>query len=104
MAEKSGAGILIEEDWIPFKPAVSAACEMLGLDPLEVANEGKAVIGVKPGFEDEVLSILRQHPYGRDAAVIGEVTPDKKEVVLRNRFGGMRFVDVPAGDPIPRVC
>jgi len=104
MAAKSGAGILIEEDWIPFKPAVSAACEMLGLDPLEVANEGKAVIGVKSGFEDEVLSILRQHPYGRDAAVIGEVTPDKKEVVLKNRFGGMRFVDVPAGDPIPRVC
>ena len=78
MAEKSGTGILIEEDWIPFKPAVSAACEMLGLDPLEVANEGKVVIGVRSGFEEEVLSILRQHPYGRDAAVIGEVTPDKK--------------------------
>ena len=105
MAEKSGTGILIEEDWIPFKPAVSAACEMLGLDPLEVANEGKAVIGVRSGFEEEVLSILRQHPYGRDAAVIGEVTPDNKgEVILRNRFGGMRYVDIPAGDPIPRVC
>jgi len=105
MAKKSGTGILIEEDWIPFKPAVSAACEMLGLDPLEVANEGKAVIGVRSGFEEEVLSILRQHPYGRDAAVIGEVTPDNKgEVILRNRFGGMRYVDIPAGDPIPRVC
>lgn len=104
MAEKSGAGILIEEEWIPFKPAVSAACEMLGLDPLEVANEGKAIIGVKPGFEEEVLSILRLHPYGRDAAIIGEVTPDNKEVILKNRFGGMRYVDVPAGDPIPRVC
>jgi len=105
MAKKSGTGILIEEDWIPFKPAVSAACEMLGLDPLEVANEGKAVIGVRPGFEEEVLSILRQHPYGRDAAVIGEATQDNKgEVILRNRFGGMRYVDIPAGDPIPRVC
>ena len=105
MAAKSRAGILIEEDWIPFKPAVSAACEMLGLDPLEVANEGKAIIGVKPGFEEEVLSILRQHPYGKNAAVIGEVTADNKgEVILRNRFGGMRYVDVPAGDPIPRVC
>lgn len=105
MAAKSGAGILIEEDWIPFKPAVSAACEMLGLDPLEVANEGKAVIGVKSGFEEDVLSILRQHPYGTNAAVIGKVTEDNKgQVILKNRFGGMRYIDVPAGDPIPRVC
>lgn len=105
MAAKSGTGILIEEDLIPFKSAVNAACEMLGLDPLEVANEGKAVIGVKAGFEKEVLSILRQHPYGKDAALIGEVNEDNKgEVILRNRFGGMRYVDVPAGDPIPRVC
>jgi hydrogenase expression/formation protein HypE len=105
MAAKSKTGILIEEDWIPFKPAVSAACEMLGLDPLEVANEGKAIIGVKSGFEEEVLSILRQHPYGKNAAVIGEVTEDNRgEEILRNRFGGMRYVDVPAGDPIPRVC
>lgn len=105
MAVKSGTGVLIEEDLIPFKPAVNAACEMLGLDPLEVANEGKAVIGVKAGFEEQVLSILRQHPYGKDAALIGEVNGDNKgEVILRNRFGGMRYVDVPAGDPIPRVC
>jgi hydrogenase expression/formation protein HypE len=105
MATKSGTGILIEEDLIPFKAAVSAACEMLGLDPLEVANEGKAIIGVKSGFEEEVLSILRQHPYGRNAAIIGEVTAENKgEVILRNRFGGMRYVDTPSGDPIPRVC
>ncbi|MCQ1534988.1 hydrogenase expression/formation protein HypE [Methanosarcina sp. KYL-1] len=105
MAAKSGVTVLLEEDRIPYKPAVTAACEMLGLDPLEVANEGKAVIGVKAGFEEEVLSILRQHPYGRDAALIGEVTSENKgEVLLRNRFGGMRYVDVPAGDPIPRVC
>lgn len=106
MAAKSGVGIIIEEDLIPFKPAVTAACEMLGLDPLEVANEGKAIIGIKSGFEEKkVLSILRQHPYGKDAALIGEVTAkNKREVILRNRFGGMRYVDVPAGDPIPRVC
>jgi hydrogenase expression/formation protein HypE len=105
MATKSGTGILIEEDLIPFKAAVSAACEMLGLDPLEVANEGKAIIGVKSGFEEDVLSILRQHPYGRNAAIIGEVTAENKgEVILRNRFGGMRYVDTPSGDPIPRVC
>jgi hydrogenase expression/formation protein HypE len=105
MAQKSGAGILLEEEDIPFKPAVSAACEMLGLDPLEVANEGKAVIGIKAGFEEKVLEILKKHPYGKDAAVIGAVTSENKgEVVLRNRFGGMRYVDVPAGDPIPRVC
>jgi len=105
MASKAGAGILLEEELIPFKPAVTAACEMLGLDPLEVANEGKAIIGVKSGYEEEVLSILRKHPYGKNAAVIGEVTENSKgEVVLRNHFGGMRYVDVPAGDPIPRVC
>jgi len=105
MAVKSRAGILLEENLIPYKPAVTAACEMLGLDPLEVANEGKAVIGVRAGYEEEVLSILRLHPYGKNAALIGEVTEDNKgEVILRNRFGGMRYVDVPAGDPIPRVC
>ncbi|MDI9395662.1 MAG: hydrogenase expression/formation protein HypE [Euryarchaeota archaeon] len=105
MAAKSGAGILIEESLIPYKPAVNTACEMLGLDPLEVANEGKAIIGIKAGFEEEVLSILKKHPYGKDAALIGEVTAENKgEVILRNRFGGMRYVDVPSGDPIPRVC
>lgn len=105
MAEKSGVGILLEEGDIPFKPAVSAACEMLGLDPLEVANEGKAIIGVKVGFEEEVLEILRKHPYGKDAAVIGEVTAENEgDVILRTGLGGMRYVDVPAGDPIPRVC
>lgn len=105
MAAKSRAGILLEESLIPYKPAVTAACEMLGLDPLEVANEGKAIIGVKSGYEDEVLSILRLHPYGKNAALIGEVTEENKgEVILINRFGGMRYVDVPAGDPIPRVC
>ena len=105
MAAKSGAGILIEENLIPYKPAVNTACEMLGLDPLEVANEGKTVIGIKAGFEEEVLSILKKHPYGKDAALIGEVTAENKgEVILRNCFGGMRYVDVPSGDPIPRVC
>ena len=105
MAAKSGAGILIEESLIPYKPAVNTACEMLGLDPLEVANEGKAIIGIKAGFEEEVLSILKKHHYGKDAALIGEVTAENKgEVILRNRFGGMRYVDVPSGDPIPRVC
>ncbi|MDD4331452.1 MAG: hydrogenase expression/formation protein HypE [Methanosarcinaceae archaeon] len=105
MAEKAGVGILLEEADIPFKPAVSAACEMLGLDPLEVANEGKAIIGVKAGFEEKVLEILRKHPYGKDAAVIGKVTMENKgEVLLKTGLGGMRYVDVPAGDPIPRVC
>ncbi|MDD3042866.1 MAG: hydrogenase expression/formation protein HypE [Methanosarcinaceae archaeon] len=105
MAQKAGVGILLEEANIPFKPAVSAACEMLGLDPLEVANEGKAIIGVKAGFEEKVLEILRQHPYGKDAALIGEVTAENEgDVMLRTGLGGMRYVDVPAGDPIPRVC
>lgn len=121
MASKAGVSILLEEERIPLKPAVIAACEMLGLDPLEVANEGKAIIGVKAGYEEKVLSLLRQHPYGKDAAVIGEVigkvteestekdsgekpSKNKGEVILRNRLGGMRYVYIPAGDPIPRVC
>ena len=133
MASKSGVSILLEEELIPLKPAVTAVCEMLGLDPLEVANEGKAVIGVKNCYEEKVLSLLKQHPYGRDATVIGEVIgktteestgkvtgegtgkaagegtgessfKNKGEVILRNHLGGMRYVYTPAGDPIPRVC
>lgn len=105
MAQKSNVGIIIEEENIPIRQAVRTSCEMLGLDPLEIANEGKAVIGVRPEYADEVLALLRQHPYGRDAAVIGEVTEENKgKVILRSDIGSTRYVDVPSGDPIPRVC
>lgn len=105
MAQKSHVGILIEEDAVPIRQAVRTSCEMLGLDPFEIANEGKAVIGVKPEYAAQVLEILKSHPYGKDAAIIGEATADNSEkVLLRSAIGSTRYVDVPSGDPIPRVC
>jgi len=105
MAQKSGIGIVLDEESIPIKKSVNAACGMLGLDPLEIANEGKAVIGVKAEYVNEVLTTLRNHKYGKDAAIIGEVkTSDAGKVIIKTSFGGMRYVDVPTGDPIPRVC
>lgn len=107
MAQKSRVGIVLDEKTIPIKKSVTVACEMLGLDPLEIANEGKAVIGVKAECADSVLATLHTHKYGTDAAIIGEVTSSTKnagKVMIKTSFGGMRYVDVPQGDPIPRVC
>ena len=76
---------------------------MLGLDPLEVANEGKIVMGVAPYDAEAVLAALRSHPYGRDAAIVGEVV-EGSHVVMRTAIGGERFIEPPVGDPVPRVC
>ncbi|WNY27061.1 hydrogenase expression/formation protein HypE [Methanolapillus ohkumae] len=105
MAQKSKVGIRIYEEKIPIREAVVTSCEMLGLDPLEIANEGKVVMGVHPDFADEILKIIRQHPYGKNAAIIGEVNTEKPgKVILESALGSTRYVDVPTGDPIPRVC
>ena len=107
MAQKSSAGIMLDEESIPIKKSVAAACEMLGLDPLEIANEGKAVIGVKAECADSILAALHTHKYGKDATIIGEVTSSTEnagKVMIKTTFGGTRYVDVPQGDPIPRVC
>lgn len=105
MAQKSNVGIRIYEEKLPIREAVFTSCEMLGLDPLEIANEGKAVIGVRPECAEAVLQLLKSHPYGKDAAVIGEVTEEKPgKVILVSELGSTRYVDVPTGDPIPRVC
>jgi len=105
MAQKSGMGIVLNEECIPIKRSVATACEMLGIDPLEVANEGKAIIGVKPECAEKVLSILRTHHYGKDAAIMGDVTTEHTgKVLIKTTFGSTRYVDVPTGDPIPRVC
>ena len=105
MAQKSKVGIRIYEEKLPIRETVYVSCEMLGLDPLEIANEGKAVIGVRPECADAVLEILKRHPYGKDAAIIGEVTDEKPgKVILVSELGSTRYVDVPTGDPIPRVC
>ncbi|KGK97699.1 hydrogenase expression protein [Methanococcoides methylutens] len=105
MAQKSGTGIIIEQKDLPIKRSVSSACEMLGIDPLEVANEGKAVICVKAEHAEEVLSIIREHEYGKDAAIIGEATDENsRKVLMRTTIGSMRYVDTPTGDLIPRIC
>ena len=103
MAKKSGVGVVIEEEALPFKKNVKSAAGMLGIDPLEVANEGKVVMGVAPGDAEAVLAALRSHPYGRDAAIVGRVV-EGSHVVMRTAIGGERFIEPPVGDPVPRVC
>lgn len=105
MARKSGVGILIKEDQIPLKDAVLAASEMLGIDPLDVANEGKAIIGVKPDSADLVLETIQKTKYGQEARIIGEVIEEhRKKVILETGLGGKRYVEMPLGEPVPRVC
>ena len=103
MARKSGVGVVIEEEALPFRTNVRSAAGMLGIDPLEVANEGKVVMGVAPDDAEAVLSAIRSHPYGRDAVIVGEVV-EGAHVVMRTAIGGERFIEPPIGDPVPRVC
>jgi len=103
MARKSGVEIVINEELLPLNRSIQAAAEMLGIDVLAVANEGKALIGVDIERADDVLDAIRGTKYGRNAAIIGEVKQGQK-VLLRTAIGGTRFVDAPLGDPVPRVC
>ena len=105
LAQQSGVGFRIEEDAVPVKPEVGAACELLGLDPLYVANEGKLVAIVAPEAADAVLAAMRVHPLGRDAAVIGDVVADDHRFVqMTTSFGGGRIVDWLSGEQLPRIC
>jgi hydrogenase expression/formation protein HypE len=105
LAAASGVGIEFEEERVPVTDAVNAACEMLGLDPFYIANEGKLVAIVAPQVADAMLEIMRRHPYGRDAAIIGRVTEaHPKRVVAKTAIGGSRVVDLPAGELLPRIC
>jgi hydrogenase expression/formation protein HypE len=98
-------GIVIDEASLPVRPEVTGACEILGLDPLYVANEGKLAAVVAPDAEDAALEALRSHPLGADAAMVAEVTPEPPGLVLlETSFGGSRVVDMLAGDPLPRIC
>jgi len=103
-SEKSGVGIEIYEEKIPVHEDVKAACEMLGIDPLDVGNEGKLLIGVVPEKAEEVLEELRRTKEGKEAQIIGEATREFKEVVLKTAIGGRRIIPTPIGDPIPRIC
>jgi hydrogenase expression/formation protein HypE len=103
LASKSGVGMLIDEEKIPLKAEVVAASEMLGLDPYEVANEGKVVMGVEADKAEETLEAIRKTKYGKDAQIIGEVT-DNVHVVIETLLGGKRILEAPIADPVPRVC
>jgi hydrogenase expression/formation protein HypE len=103
-SEKSKIGILVDENCIPIREDVQAACEMLGLDPLEVGNEGKLLIGVIKEKAEDVLKLLRTTKEGREAEIIGEATTDFAGVAMQTVVGGKRIVARPIGDPIPRIC
>ncbi|MCL1977131.1 MAG: hydrogenase expression/formation protein HypE [Candidatus Bathyarchaeota archaeon] len=102
--EKSKIGILIQENKIPIRKDVIIACEMLGLDPLEIGNEGKMLFGVVPQKAEEALGFLTQTREGKDAQIIGEVTNAFKGVAMQTTVGGKRIIARPVGDPIPRIC
>jgi hydrogenase expression/formation protein HypE len=105
VASASNAGVQIDEAAIPIRPEVHAACELLGLDPLYVANEGKLIAVVPPGEEEQLLDAMRRHPRGRNAAVIGTVTADHPGlVVLKTLIGGERVVSLLSGEQLPRIC
>jgi hydrogenase expression/formation protein HypE len=105
IALQSRVGISINEDAITVKPAVSAACEMLGFDPLYVANEGKLVAVVKNNVAKQVLEAMKNHPLGVDAAIIGTITDHANDhVTLKTIFGTSRMIDMLSGEMLPRIC
>jgi hydrogenase expression/formation protein HypE len=105
LASQSGVGVEIDENALPVREAVRGACELLGYDPLYLANEGKVAMFVAPERAQAALTAMRSHPFGREAAIVGEVVaahPGK--VILRTAIGGRRWVDRLAGDMLPRIC
>jgi hydrogenase expression/formation protein HypE len=105
IAQQSRVGMRLAESAIPFKPDVLAACELLGLDPLYIANEGKLIAICEKGDAGRLLAAMRAHPLGRDAAIIGEAVADAHAFVqMQTRVGGSRMVDWLLGDPLPRIC
>ena len=105
IAKAAGAGVDIVEAAFPIAEEVRGACEILGLDPLYVANEGKLLAFVARERADEALALLKSSPFGREAAIVGEVTGEHPgKVVLKSRVGGRRVVDLLTGDQLPRIC
>lgn len=104
-AIQSQVGIRIEEDRIPVHEGVRGVCELLGLDPLYIANEGKLVAAVAPRDADRVLAVMKKNRYAAQAAIIGEVTEEHRgRVVMKTRIGAYRIVDLPVGEILPRIC
>jgi len=105
LAAQSGVGMRIEETALPLRGQVAAACELLGLDPLFVANEGKLIAIAAPDRAQHLLAAMRAHPLGVDAAVIGEVIEDSRNLVrMETAFGGERLIDWLSGEQLPRIC
>jgi len=105
IATAADAGVLVSEAGIPVRHPVRGACELLGIDPMYVACEGRLVAVVPGDSADRALAALRAHPLGEQAAVIGEVTAGPPGIVqLKTAFGGTRVVDLLVGDPLPRIC
>ncbi|HKM09659.1 MAG TPA: hydrogenase expression/formation protein HypE [Candidatus Methanomethylophilaceae archaeon] len=104
LASKSHVGMEIEYASIPLRDGVVNACDLLGLDPLSIGNEGKCVIACVPEMADEILKVLRSTPEGKDAALIGYANDGPKRVILRTEVGGKRILEPPIGDPVPRIC
>jgi hydrogenase expression/formation protein HypE len=105
IAESAHVGIAIRENKIPVSEEVRGACEILGFDPLYVANEGKLIAFVSPNAVDSVLNAMRAHPFGKNATLIGEVVADHPgTVVMKTRIGGSRVVDMLSGEQLPRIC
>jgi hydrogenase expression/formation protein HypE len=102
--EKSKVGILIQEDKVPIREDVQTACEMLGLDPLEVGNEGKMIIGTVAAKAEQTVKFLKQTDEGKNAEIIGEVTKEFAGVAMQTTVGGKRIIARPVGDPVPRIC
>ena len=105
LAWQSNVGIVVEEAKIPVREEVKAACELLGLDPIYVANEGKMVAVVDPADANKILTRMKKNNYGRDAAIIGEVTKEHPgRVVMKTKLGPSRIVDMLSGELLPRIC
>ncbi len=105
LAEAAGCGVILAEEALPVRPTVAGACDLLGIDPIYVANEGKLVAVVPAAQTEAAIDALRAHPLGADAAVIGEIRAEPAStVVMRTAMGGSRVVDMLVGDPLPRIC
>lgn len=108
LAEQSGTDIVVDQDAVPVKPAVLGACEMLGYDVMQVANEGKMVCVVGADDADAALAAMKANKYGVDAAIVGEVfepsTPGSSRVSITTGFGGTRILDMLVGEQLPRIC
>ena len=105
LVKDSPYALILDEASLPIQPQVLGACDMLGIDPLYVANEGKFVAIVGPDEADAAIAALRAHPQGTNATVVGEIAPEPHGIVaLRTSFGGSRIVDMLVGDSLPRIC